>query len=417
MNNNFYDYDFESGKVIVALNNNVIYSDSPDYYISQILYGIDFEKADVIFRPNKINNESDMGYVLLVYLKSKEKSAVIDAVEQLTANPFVAYAEPDFFYETHIIPNDPYFPYLWGLKELKLPSAWEHTTGNNNVVVGVMDSGIDYNHPDIKSNMWVSRDKQYINGWDFFNRNADSMDRSGHGTHVAGTIGAAGNNFIGITGICWNVEIASLRIGHIFMNLAAIIEAIDFSNTNKIQILNNSWGGSAYSRILKYAIEQYDGLFIASAGNYGADNDEIPDYPSSFDSDNIISVAATNPDGNLAPFSNYGIKSVDIAAPGTDILSLSLHGEYSYQTGTSMSAPHAAGAAALLKSYMPDLTALDIKNIILSSVDKKPNLKNKILTGGILNIESMIEMANSFTATSKNNRQIDMLLLKQTLII
>ena len=396
---NYNNNNFEAGKVIVALNKNFNYTDSSDYYINQVLDGIDFEKIDVIFRPNKINNESAMGYVILVYLKDKDKLTVINAIEKLMTNPYVVYAEPDYLFNTHVIPNDQYFEYLWGAKKIRSPLAWNYTTGSNSVVVGVTDSGIDHNHPDMSDNMWVSPNRRYINGWNFTNNSNNSMDMTGHGTHVAGTIGAVGNNYIGITGICWNVKIAALRIGCIFMNLAAAIAAIDFSNTNTIPILNNSWGGRQYSPILKNAIEQYDGLFIVSAGNCGTNNDFIPDYPASYDSDNIISVAATNQCDALAPFSNYGAKSVDIAAPGTDIFSTSLNGEYSYHSGTSMSAPHVAGAAALLKSYMPFLTALEIKNIILSSADKYPNLDEKVLTGGILNVHAMLETVTKKSIT------------------
>ena len=304
------------------------------------------------------------------------------------------------FIGTHTIPNDEYFSYLWGTKKIKSDLAWNYTTGSNQIVVGVTDSGIDYTHPDLKYNMWICKDG--LNGWNFFNSNENSTDTTGHGTHVAGTIGAVGNNFIGITGICWNINIASLKIGHIFMNLSAAIEAINYANINNISILNNSWGSSYYSPLLKFAIEQYDGLFITSAGNEGLNSDYFPDFPASYDSDNIISVTATNQDDSLTPFSNYGVKSIDIAAPGIDILSTSLNGGYSYQTGTSMAAPHVAGAAALLKSYMPDLTHLEIKDIILSSADKYPHLEGKVLTGGILNVNAMLEAAIQ-RATSKSS--------------
>lgn len=398
--NYFYDDNFEAGKVIVSLNKNFVYSNLSDFYANHILDNIDFEKAEIIFQPKKTNYGSDMGDVIVVQLKANDKASVINAVDKLLMNPYVAYAEPSYLIDMHIIPNDPYFRLLWGMEKVGSTMAWDYATGSADVVVGVLDSGIDYEHPDIKNNMWISQNGKYINGWNFFNENNNPMDRTGHGTHVAGTIGAAGNNYIGITGICWNLQVASLRIGHILMSLQAAIAAIDFANKHNIPILNNSWGGRYYSPILKYAIEQYDGLFIASAGNYGTNNDFFPDYPSSYDSDNIISVAATNQYDALAPFSNYGVKSVDIAAPGTDIFSLSLDNEYSYQSGTSMSAPHVAGAAALLKSYMPFLTALEIKNIILSSVDKLPNLEGKVLTEGMLNINSMIETANRLSTTS-----------------
>ncbi|MCL2603158.1 MAG: S8 family serine peptidase [Defluviitaleaceae bacterium] len=383
-----FNDDFEAGKIVITLNGDFVCHDNPDCY-SDILDGIDYEKIEVIFRSKK--NKRNMGDIILVYLRGKNKQAVIDAIGKITANPNVIFAEPDCIYECHVIPNDPYHKYLWGLEKIKAPSAWGYSTGSEGVVIGVVDSGIDYNHPDIKDNMWVTQNGQH--GWDFLDNNDDPMDMTGHGTHVAGIAGAVGNNSIGISGVCWNVKVASLKIGNHVFNLASAIAAIDYANENDIPILNISWGGRYFSQSLKYAIDLYNGLFVVSAGNYGSNNDDIPDYPACYDSDNIIAVAASDQYGELAPFSNYGAVSIDIAAPGTDILSLSLNGGYDYQWGTSMAAPHVAGAAALLKSHMPDLTISDVKSIILSSADKYPNLDGKILSGGVLNISEMIETA------------------------
>lgn len=389
-----YSNDFEPSKVIVALNKFANYFDIPVVNIGDILVGIDIEKVEYLFRSNNINTENSMGDVLLVYLKNEGRKAVMDAIEKLSTNPYVAYAEPDYLYDTHILPNDFYFAYLWGIEKINAPLAWQYGIGDNHVVVGVLDSGIDYNHPDLIENMWISQNGSYINGWNFLNNNSSPLDETGHGTHVAGTIGAVGNNFIGIAGLCWNISIASFKIGNTLIDLAAAINAIYFANISHIPILNNSWGGPAYSPILKYVIEQYNGLFVASAGNNGTNNDYFPSYPASYDCDNIISVAATNEEDSLASFSNYGIKSVDITAPGTNILSTNLHGEYSYKNGTSMSAPHVAGAAALLKSYMPYLNTYQIKSIILASSKKLSSLNGKILTGGILDVSAMMEMSN-----------------------
>jgi subtilisin family serine protease len=278
------------------------------------------------------------------------------------------------------------------LETISAPLAWDSSTGRNDVVVGVVDSGVDYNHPDI--NMWVSQNELY--GWNFLDTHDDTMDRTGHGTHVSGIIGAVGNNAIGTVGVCWNIQIASLKVGNHVFNLASAIAAIDYANINNITILNNSWGGRYDSPGLKYAIELYNGLFVASVGNYGMDNDIYPDYPASYDCDNIIAVAASNPYNELAPFSNYGATKVHIAAPGTDILSLVPDGGYDYKSGTSTAAPFVSGAAALLKSYKPELTPLEIKSIILSSVDKCPNLYGKILTGGVLNIGAMLNTASKY---------------------
>lgn len=380
---------FEVGKVIVALNKNHV---TPGCEVSRdgVFSEIDYSKIETIF-PAK-ETECDTGDIVLLCLICQKKETVTNVVDQLLDHPYVVHAEPNYFFNRHIIPNDQYFRYLWGLETIETPLAWDYTTGSANIVVGVTDSGIDHNHPDIRENMWVSSDGYH--GWNFINDDSESMDTSGHGTHVAGTIGAVGNNFLGITGVCWRVKLAALRIGNNVMSLAAAISAIHYSNENYISILNNSWGGREYSPILEHAVTHYNGLFIASAGNDGVNNDFLPDYPASFDSENVISVAATKQDNTLAAFSNYGVKSVHIAAPGADIFSLALNSKYSYQSGTSMAAPHVAGAAALLKSYRPNLTALDIKHIILSSADKHPHLSGKILTSGILNVKAMFEMAN-----------------------
>lgn len=388
-NYSFYN-DFQEGKVIVALNKNF------NAHINDVFNGIDYEKIELIFDTNKTNLDTNIGDIVLVYLKKKEKKEVIDVIQKLSSNPYVVYAEPDYWYDLDVIPNDPDFTYLWGLQKTQAPFAWNNTTGNYHIVVGVLDSGIDANHPDLRDNLWFSSNGQFFNGWNFIDNNNQPTDETGHGTHVAGTIGAVGNNFTGITGVCWNVQLASFKIGDNRIDLAAAIHAINFANRNHILILNNSWGGRTYSPILKYTIEQYDGLFVASAGNNNSNNDLYPSYPASYDCDNIISVAASTPENRLSSFSNYGLKSVDIAAPGVNILSTSLNGEYSNKNGTSMAAPHVSGAAALLKSYMPFLTPWEIKQIILLSSTKSPYLTNRIVTGGVLNINSMFEMTNFF---------------------
>ncbi|MCL1819486.1 MAG: S8 family serine peptidase [Oscillospiraceae bacterium] len=241
------------------------------------------------------------------------------------------------------------------------------------------------------NNMWLAPRGQGKRGWNFEGNNNNCEDYTGHGTHVAGTIGAVGNNFIGVTGVSWVVRLASLKIGGNVFDMAAAINAIDYANRNRIQIINSSWGSRFFSSSLKYAIDNYDGLLVVSAGNNGSNNDIMPVYPSSYDSENIISVAAADQNDNLASFSNYGEISVDIAAPGTDILSTALGSGYTYMSGTSMAAPHVAGAAALLKGYRPELTALEIKDIILSNADKKAQYLGKVLTGGTINISRMFE--------------------------
>lgn len=386
MNNNY-----ELGKVIVALNINITSKDVLDYYIDLVLDGIDYEKAEIIFHSKNTESLNEGTNIVLIYLKDKNPHAVTNAVAKLSSSPYIVYAEPDYIEEMHIISNDPLYNQLWGIQKINAPLAWDYTTGDSSISVGVIDTGIDQNHPDIRENMWTTWNGRLIYGWNFADNSSDSMDLDGHGSHVAGTIGAVGNNRIGITGVCWQVRVAALKFG---LDVASAIAAIDFANYYKISILNASWGGRAYSQALKDAIDQYDGLFIASAGNDGTNNDVDPMYPASYDCKNIISVAAVDPYDTLARFSNYGLKTVDIAAPGTNILSLDLAGEYSSLNGTSMAAPHVAGAAALLKSSMPNISTITLKRIILSSAMENPELKGKILTGGILDMETMFKLAN-----------------------
>lgn len=381
---------YETGKVIVAVNNDISFAEV-EFYISLALEEIEYEKIEVIFSYDTETEKKDAENIILIYLKDKDPTTVIEAVKKLSVSPYIIYAEPDYIEEMHLVSNDPLYKYLWGIQKINTPLAWNYTTGSSEVVVGVIDTGIDYNHQDITENMWISPNEKLLYGWNFADNNDNSIDTDGHGSHVAGTIGAVGNNGIGITGVCWNIRVASLKFG---LDIASAIAAIDFANSFNIQILNASWGGRAYSYSLKYAIEHYNGLFIASAGNNGTNNDIEPIYPASYDSDNIISVAATDPYDTLARFSNYGVESVDIAAPGTDILSLDLDGGYSPLNGTSMAAPHVAGVAALLKSYLPSISTSSLKNIILSSVNRNINLEGKILTGGLLDVNAMFELLN-----------------------
>lgn len=390
MYQDFYYDNYEVGKVIVALHkdfaNQIALRD-----IRSVLDQLDYEKAEVIFHLDRSKNKSDVGDILLIYLNNKDKLAVVHAIEKLSAIPYVIYAEPDYLETLHVIPDDPLYGQLWGMQKIGVTSAWEYSTGSDSVSVGVIDTGIDYHHPDMRKNMWSAPKGRPAYGWNFADDNRDPMDTDGHGTHVAGTIGAVGNNDIGITGVCWNVKVAALKFG---LDIASAIEAINFANLFHISILNASWGGRSYSQSLKYAIDQYQGLFIASAGNNGTSNEEDPIYPASYDSDNLITVASTSPDNSLSRFSNYGVKSVDIAAPGSNILSLGLEDEYNLQNGTSMSAPHVAGAAALLKSYKPNLSVLELKNIILYSAVRNPDLIGKVLTGGMLDVKAMFELAD-----------------------
>jgi len=362
-----------AGTVIAAL--------KKPYAPGSILDEIGAERIETIFQPK--HNKEGIETIVSIYLKRKNKQAVISAIEQLQAHPDVVYAEPDYIEYLYLTPNDPLFKRLWGMKAIQAPRAWDHITESPNVIVGVLDSGVDNSHPDLKPNL--------VHASGAFDR----RDEDGHGTHVAGTIGAVGDNGIGVAGVCWGVGLANFKLGGRAFGTASAIAAIDCAAKRRIEIINCSWGGNGYSRALKFAIEQHGGLFIAAAGNSGKNNDKFPSFPASYDSDNIISVAASTPHNNLAPFSNYGVKSVDIAAPGMNILSTTLNGKYRYLNGTSMAAPHVSGAAALLKTYRPNLTPQQMKQVILASAKVYPGLRGKVTTGGALNINAMLEMAGT----------------------
>jgi subtilisin family serine protease len=332
------------------------------------------------------NNPEDVEKIVLVNLNNKETCGVMDAINVFSTNPNVAYCEPDYICEPTVVPNDPLFRNLWGMQRINAPTAWNFARGNGNVIVGVLDSGVDGGHPDLREVLRVPRVPPFT----------DFQDMTGHGTHVAGTIGAIGNNRIGVVGVNWNVLMAIFKIGNRSFDLAAIIRAIDVANNNNIRVLNNSWGTRSNSQNLRLAISQYRGLFVVAAGNDGTNNDVRPVFPASYNLPNIISVAATNQNNNLAPFSNFG-RTVHIAAPGVAILSTDRGGRYTNLSGTSMACPHVAGAAALILSIRPNLTINQLRNIILSSARRLPSLNGRVATGAILDVANAVNLARRLT--------------------
>jgi subtilisin family serine protease len=342
--------------------------------------------------------------------------SVEDALAIYASNPLIDYIQPNYkiFLET-TIPNDPSVNQLWGLNntgqtggtpdaDIDAPEAWDIQTGNS-VVVGVIDTGVDYTHPDLINNMWTNQAEfngssgvdddgngyvDDIHGYDFVNNDGDPFDDHGHGTHVSGTIAAEGNNGIGISGVSWSSEIMALKFldaGGSGTTFGAL-QAIEYATMMGVQITNNSWGGGGYSQALSDAIAAAGAagqLFIAAAGNSSNNNDVNSSYPASYDLDNIISVAATDHKDKLASFSNYGVTSVDLAAPGVDIYSTIPGGGYASYSGTSMATPHVTGVASLIWAQDPTLTAQEVKERILATADPIAALQGKTLTGGRLN--------------------------------
>ncbi len=351
-------------------------------------------------------------------------------LKQYRSHPIFEYIEPDYIVTKGTIspqatfPNDPSFNQLWGLHntgqsggtpdaDIDAPEAWDIQKGNPNLVIGVLDTGVDYNHPDLAGNIWTNPGEiagdgidndgngyvDDIRGWDFAYNDNNPSDVQGHGTHVSGTIAGKGNNGVGVTGVAWNAKIMPLK----FLNdqgsgsTSNAIKAINYATAKGVKLTNNSWGGGGFSQGLYNAINaagQAGALFIAAAGNNGNNNDANPFYPASYNLANIISVAATNRNDQLVTFantggwwgSNYGLTSVDLGAPGSDIYSLAPGGGYATLSGTSMASPHVAGAAALLWSQNPTWTAQQVKNALMNTGDPLASLAGKTVSGKRLNV-------------------------------
>ncbi|MFP5518619.1 MAG: S8 family serine peptidase [Bdellovibrionia bacterium] len=344
------------------------------------------------------------------------------AIKSLANNPLVDIVEPNYYYRFNKTPNDPMFGQLWGLKnngqqdsqrragvagvDIGAEQAWDITTGSSNIVVAVIDTGVNYNSPDLKPNMWTNT--RELNGKagvdddgngivdDIYGAafvggqvSGNPLDDHGHGSHCAGTIGARGNDGVGVAGVAWNVKIMGVK----FLSkdgggsLEDAIKSIDYATSMGAKVLSNSWGGGGHSDLLKEAIERSNKagtLFVAAAGNESNNNDANPTYPASYDVANVLSVAAVDNRGTMASFSNYGRNKVHVGAPGVNILSTTTSGFDSW-SGTSMAAPHVSGIAVLLASTNPQMSGVEMKERITRTAVSIPGLRGKVKSGGIAN--------------------------------
>jgi subtilisin family serine protease/subtilase family serine protease len=368
------------------------------------------------------------------FLRLRSRSVGAGALlARLAKDPAVEIAEPNYIVYALSEPTDPGFPSLWGLKNTGQPvnlspagtpgadisavDAWATSVGSTTHVVAVIDTGIDYTHPDLAANMWSAPTGFTVNiggvpitcpagshGFNVLTKTCDPMDDRDHGTHVSGTIGAVGGNAEGVVGVNWTTRLMGLK----FLNAAGsgtvadAITAIEFAVQVKqvfagtggadIRVLSNSWGGFETSTALRTAIslaKDNDMLFVAAAGNSGISNELLPTYPASYDLDNIIAVAATTNADKRASFSNYGAISVDLGAPGVDILSTLPGGNYGFMSGTSMATPHVSGAAMLVLSEC-NLDTAQLRDAVLHSVDPIAALATTTTTGGRLNVHSAL---------------------------
>lgn len=379
-----------------------------------------------------LNTAADAAESELLLVEFNEQLSVEEAIARAQQDPRVEYAEPNFHVElSAFVPNDFLFNQQWGLSnslregaDIGATRAWELTTGSSDVVVAVIDTGVQISHPDLAANIWVNPREvagngvdddnngfiDDVNGWNFAANNNDVNDPlpntvfdRGHGTHVAGIIGAVGNNGIDVAGVAWQVKLLSLPVftfnnstGRASATVADIIEAMEYlialrrQGGVNIRVINASIGGSEVGQAWQETIARSGNrgiLFVTSAGNTGRNIDQTPFYPPSWapTTSNILSVAALDQQDNLAGFSNFGAQSVGVGAPGVNIRSTFPGNDTQIRSGTSQAAPFVAGIAALMWSREPELTPAQVKERILATAEPAESLDGKTLSGARAN--------------------------------
>ena len=324
-------------------------------------------------------------------------------VAALARSPGVSTAGPDYRVAADSVPNDPSFPAQWGLAAISAPQGWAVATGTGQTVVAVIDSGVDLSHPDLAANLWRNPSAGAdgfagdVNGVNFVTNTGTPADDLGHGTHVAGIIGAVGNNGTGVAGVAWHTRVMALK----FESSTGVgydsdaIRALDFAVAHGAKVVNNSWGGGGYDPALLAAFSRAQAagvVIVCSAGNTAADTDTSPFYPAGYISGltNVVTVAAADQTGNLASFSNWGPNTVTLAAPGVNILSTLPGGGYGLKSGTSMAAPFVSGALAVLWDLHPAWSAQQVIAQLKASVDVHPGLVGRVQTGGELDLAKLL---------------------------
>ncbi len=350
------------------------------------------------------------------------------ATTALRSDRQIAWSEADSLNQIDAaVPNDAQFSQQWALNntgqtggtpgdDIDATQAWNITTGSRNVVVAVIDSGVDYTDPDLAANIWTNpnagRDgfSGDLHGYNFDDDNGNPMDDYGHGTFVAGEIGAVGDNSMGVAGVNWNVTIMPLK----FLNASGggytsdAIRAINYATMERTQygvnvrVINASWSSAVNDAGLNVAIQAAGNagiLFVAAAGNAAGNNDVTPQYPSNSGLANVVSVAASDANDQLATFSDYGANTVNLAAPGVDIYSTLPGGNYGYLSGTSMATPEVAGVAALAWAADPNATVAQVRSALLQGVNKIPSLAGKVSSGGCLNAYNTLKLLTAPSPT------------------
>ncbi len=374
-------------------------------------------ERDLNVRVKHVIPETDL---VVVKVKNTQLTEFKTTSQKLMKSNDVLLAEPNYIYRMSRTSNDPDMSKLWGLRndgqadpkgqvgiagmDIGAEKAWDIQTGNKDLVVAVIDTGIDYTHADLKENVWtnvaelegkpgVDDDNNGfvddIHGYDFVNSDGDPMDDHGHGSHCSGTIGGKGDDGHGIVGVAWNVKIMGVKFlgGDGSGTLEAAVQSINYAAKMGARIMSNSWGGGGFSDILRDAIQAASDkgiIFTAAAGNSSENNDVDANYPASYNVPNIISVAALDNSGRLADFSCYGKRTVHVAAPGVNVYS-SIPGGYDAWSGTSMATPHVTGIAALLLSQEPNLTPMEVKDRLIKTSRPVAGLRGKVASNGFVN--------------------------------
>jgi thermitase len=383
------------------------------------------------------------GDYLLLKTHSMTTQGLLTELQSLSE---ISFAEPNYIYKaidnqvslesmltgtvsenfSSQAPRDPLYGKLWGLNntgsnepdrnggnsttpgvagsDVDAEKAWTINRGTKRVVIAVIDTGIDYNHPDLKNNIWVNEKEipgngidddgngyiDDVHGWNAHGKNGNPMDGNAHGTHCAGTIGAEHNNGVGVAGVMSDVSLMAVK----FLSdsgsgsLADAIEAIDYATKMNVDIMSNSWGGGGFSRSLEDAIKAAKNkgiMFIAAAGNSSTDNDSRPSYPATYDVENVVSVASHTAQDQLSSFSCYGKKTVHVAAPGSNVLSSTPNGEYKVFSGTSMATPHVSGVVGLLIAESGRLPVLEMRNRLMATTTPSASYRKYTVSGGRVN--------------------------------
>lgn len=365
-------------------------------------------------------------------LEFDSKSKADSALKTLRASNLVESVNRDVMYQITAIPNDPDYSKTWGMEQMNVPTAWNTTKGSSNVIVGVIDTGIDLDHPDLVDNIWVNADEipnngldddangyiDDVHGWDFVNNDNVPNDdvtsdhwASGHGTHVAGTIAGVGNNSIGVAGVAWHAKLMALKIcGPWGCSLSDHVLALQYAYNNGAQVVNESFGGGysgydwerdAIAAVAEPGTGEQKGLLVVAAGGNNSANTEIsPFHPANYRLENHISVAATESNGNLANFSNFSATNIDVAAPGSGIWStlpegaFNTTGGYGNLSGTSMAAPHVAGVAVLIQASHPTWKPHDIRKALIATVQITSSLESRVFSGGIVDAAAAVALTS-----------------------